>query len=437
MSRAVDLAVIGGGLGATALLCALARRAGAAGREVAVVDPAGHVPATLAYHRARAEHLLNVRAGAMGLDPTDPEDFARWAQSRPEAFLPRRLYGSYLDARMAGVRAAFLRAGGGVRTVQAWAEAVLPYPGGYRVVDAHGATLADARRVVLATGPAPAQPLGPAHQRIASGPWDDSLERLAPFTHEGRVLIVGSGLSAVDAALSLARMGASHGVVLVADHNRLPQPHTALPAPTQPVPPAVREAATPLAFVRAMRAFAKSCADWRIAIDAVRPHTAQIWARFPAGARRGLLLRRGWAWNRLRHRMAPAAANEIAALIETGRLSLCAGRVTQVSPDAAGVRLRLAGGGEIGAACIVDARGPDPTFAGAPLISRLVRDGLAAASPTGCGISADAEWTLHRGEAGARLFALGAPLTGERLETTAAPEICQQADEIAQLLLSR
>jgi uncharacterized NAD(P)/FAD-binding protein YdhS len=90
--RSCDVVLIGSGLGACAALTRLARSA----EPLRVVLLAGATgPGRgLAYDTDAPDHLLNVRAGRMGLDPADPGGFARWAAGKgwtapDERFLPR------------------------------------------------------------------------------------------------------------------------------------------------------------------------------------------------------------------------------------------------------------------------------------------------------------------------------------------------------------
>ena len=62
----------------------------------------------------------------------------------------------------------------------------------------------------------------------------------------------------------------------------------------------------------------------------------------------------------------------------------------------------------------------------------LINDGLIKASTTGFGLDADID-----GRVGDQIYTLGALAFGERLETTAVPEIRQQAERIAELIVAR
>src|SRR5690606_15942721 len=73
------------------------------GTRVALIGTAEDFGRGLAYAHARPEHLLNVRARDMGIDPDDLPGFADWLGLDDDAragFAPRRKYGDYLAAEL-------------------------------------------------------------------------------------------------------------------------------------------------------------------------------------------------------------------------------------------------------------------------------------------------------------------------------------------------
>jgi uncharacterized NAD(P)/FAD-binding protein YdhS len=88
---------------------------------------------------------------------------------------------------------------------------------------------------------------------------------------------------------------------------------------------------------------------------------------------------------------------------------------------------------------VLNATGPEGDYrqAGLPIVDRLFREGLARPGPLGLGLDATADGALldSGGRPSEILSTLGPPLRGVLWETTAVPEIRDQAARLAQRLL--
>lgn len=198
MSGRRVVAVVGGGAAGVLASVALLRRTDA---DVVLIEP-GELGGGVAYGAsARPWHLLNSRAGAMSAYPDDPGHFVRWAGVEACDFMPRRAYGHYL------------------REVLDWAA--LAHPGRLRWVRGRVSDvrtdplviLDDGREVraddvVLALGnPVSGQPPGlpPAlgeDPSFVADPWRPGA--LDNLPHDRPVVLIGTGLTAVDVTLTLA-----------------------------------------------------------------------------------------------------------------------------------------------------------------------------------------------------------------------------------------
>ncbi|MEE7560457.1 pyridine nucleotide-disulfide oxidoreductase, partial [Xanthomonas sp. Kuri4-2] len=102
------ITLIGAGFCGTALARELSRQAGADVR-ITLVGMAESFGAGVAYGAARPEHLLNVRAKDLGIDPDHPGGFAdtlHLGEGGRLDFLPRLAYGDYLRGELEGALAA-------------------------------------------------------------------------------------------------------------------------------------------------------------------------------------------------------------------------------------------------------------------------------------------------------------------------------------------
>ena len=420
------------GAGASGVLQAL--HLARSGAEVALIDRGPAPGRGVAYATRRPEHLLNVPARRMSAFSDDPDHFERWYGARsgggPEDFAPRMLYGDYL---------AGLLAEAGIAPIEG--EAVAIGTDGVRLAGGH-ALAADA--VVLAPGNfKPATP--PGIDPDALGPlWVD--DPWAGDLTEGLgagdvLLLIGTGLTAVDVALTLDSTSYRGRIVALSRRGLAPRAHgTREPnvAPLEDLPPAC------VAMLRRVRARSDEI-GWRSAVHELRAVTSALWAKADEVERRRFLRHlRAW-WDVHRHKVAPAVGATIAAMQADARLAVAAGRL--VSAEAADgkalVRFRLRGSDRIEslrAARIVNCTGPelDIVRAGEPLLDSLLGQGAIRPDPLAIGIDVDPQCRAigANGTASATLSVIGPVTRGAFWESVAVPDIRAQAERVAARLTS-
>ena len=197
-----DVAVVGGGFSGTMVAAQLARR----GIASALVDGSGRIGRGIAYSTREPAHVLNVFAEVMGAWPEDPEEFARLVEAEggnARDFVERRRFGRYMDTILAEATR-----DGVVTPVEAMAVSATRDEAGWAIGLDDGSTLS-ARALVLAAGNQEPAPLvvakGISPQRFINNPWGPEAraadERLAGSDRS--VLLIGTGLTAVDHILSL------------------------------------------------------------------------------------------------------------------------------------------------------------------------------------------------------------------------------------------
>jgi uncharacterized NAD(P)/FAD-binding protein YdhS len=450
----VDLAILGAGFSGAALAIQLACRAGP-GVAIALVDPAPGTGLGRAYAEPTGRLLLNVPAARMSLDPSAPLDFAEWwAQQRGTTveaiaadFVPRREYGRYVAARGAE---AFAATRADVARIHARAIDVAPDGDDYRIVLDDGRAIR-ARQVVLALGHGPPV-LPPGLDAAALG--ERLVDPLAPgaldaIDRDADLVVVGTGLTAVDALTLLDARGHRGRITCLSRHGRWPAVHQ--PPSSQPVPPidATTLASSPRGAFRHVRSLAADAlaagGDWRAVVDALRPHTAPTWRAWGTAARRQALRHLRSPWEVHRHRMAPTSADVFARLHGCGVLETRAARIAHAGPGSGGrisIAIRPRGAEDTTtiavdavlvalAATIPFAQRPDP------LARALLGRGLVRDDPAGFGIEVDASGRPldASGRAVPGLHAIGPLLRARDWETTAVPEIREQAAALAARLL--
>jgi uncharacterized NAD(P)/FAD-binding protein YdhS len=180
--------------------------------------------------------------------------------------------------------------------------------------------------------------------------------------------------------------------------------------------------------------------DWRAVMDVHRPLWNTLWEGLSEVDQDRFLRHAARYWEIHRHRVPPVADEEIAALRAVGSLTIVAGHVTDVTHDPdGGFTVTLRGrDGEIAQrfATVVNCSGPGRIVDSSPLIRSLIAEGLAVAGPHRLGVATDRHGALLRrdGEVNGSLWTVGPPRRGRLWETTAVPEIRDQAAALAQHL---
>ncbi len=439
------IVIVGGGCSGLLVAVQLFRN-GFRGR-VSVIEPRERLGAGLAYSTSFDQHLLNVPAGRMSALAAQPAHFLEWlrAQHGPEAsadsFAPRKLYGEYLrDLLRQTIRD---NAGSCVDHIRAEAVRAQADASGAHLELSNGQTI-HAQRVVLALGnpascPAPGLARQGLEDRWHLSPWFGDALRVR-FTGE-RILLVGTGLTAVDSALALQSQEAACKVYMLSSRGVLPQVHDLrVRAGTPPLSPSQGNLRTLLRELRDhIEMASREAIGWRAVIDSLRPVSNEIWRELPLSDRQRFLRHLKRYWEPHRHRMAPEIRARLDGYRAEGCLEIIAGRFQDVCPRGRDtqVRILLKQGAEriLDVDRIISCTGihEDYTDSPRPLIRSLLKNGLARANDLGIGFRTGPHGELldQQMRPSSVFFTLGPPRRGELFETTAVPEIRVQAAALA------
>jgi uncharacterized NAD(P)/FAD-binding protein YdhS len=320
------------------------------------------------------------------------------------------------------------------------------------VVRLDNGAVVNADAVVLATGDYPPS----TASRFAANTVDASL--LPPFwgqaeclrvKPDARIFILGCGLTAVDAILYLRSNGHHGPITALSRHGLTPSAHASVNSISPPAQAISRDLRSARLVLRAFRTDVKRrSGDWRAAIDALRAQTNDLWSRLPAAEKKRFLRHVRPHWDRARHRMAP----EIARQIETfqtnvqanGGLRIQAGRLVSLAQDGDALRVSFLPRGssvlkselfDHALDCSGSAR--DLTAVADPLLCELLASPWAQLDETRLGLAVDPTGALlaKDGRPSTQLFALGPLRRGTLWESTAVPELREQAQELATVLL--
>ena len=454
---AKTVAVIGGGFSGSVFALKFARANPDA--RVVLIEKNRRVGRGLAYGACAPHHLLNVPVSRMelGLVP----GFADWLSAHGDrlsdalaesggdlsaAFVPRELFGTYLEERLQ--EAVSHDPKRGLNIVRGEAVRLLDFP-------KRGVHLSDGREiiadiVVLATGNLPPRPPAAKDSWLydtplfVPDPWAE--DAFAGLAKDAPVVLLGSGLTMVDVALKLAGNGHTGPMQAISRRGFLPLSHKAggsWPAFVDP-----KHHISPLALMRLLRSEAKDAAEqnipWQRVMDAMRPAVAGVWNSW-TGAERAQFLRHARPrWDIHRHRMAPRIAERMGALMASGQLNIRGGRVLAYRRKKGFVEvvLRERGSGVehvFDAARVINCTGPrtDLDRLAIPMLAELRRRGLIVSDPLSIGLETrDCAAIGSAGHVSSWLYALGPLTKPDWWEVVAVPEINAQAERLVHELTS-
>jgi uncharacterized NAD(P)/FAD-binding protein YdhS len=422
-----------------------------------------------AYATRDPVHLLNVPAKGMSAWTQRPDDFLEWVKARvpdakPGDFLPRCLYADYIVETLERAERAAAGRAELVRVIGEATRADMLRDGSWQVQLGDGTEIpCDA--VVLATGhQQPGDPLGGrwkgSSARWIADPWRP--EATASIAPTDPVIVVGSGLTAMDMLLSLsAQPGRTAPVTLVSRSGLMPHAHAMDPSPPIDLLPLLNDLALSGHVTRTrdlLRALRDAIdgrrgkptahADWRAVIDGIRPYAQGIWSALGDRERRRFLRHVRSFWEIHRHRMAPAIGARIEALRQKGTFVFLRGRIRAGEGDASGVRLRVElhqrGKPSIErvmeAGWAINCTGPSPAVGHQEdrFAASLIEAGLARMDPLGMGLETDplGRPVSRSGRSTGGLWVIGSLRRPALWETTAVPELRVQAETVARECLA-
>jgi len=457
VSQPERIAIVGGGFSGVMTAINLARLSRHP-LQVTIINQGRPVARGVAYGTRRMEHLLNVAARNMSAFADRPDHFLQWLRTRSEydmmpenelreRFIPRMIYGDYLRCLMqqhlqSPIEPLLVRTG----FVEGEAVDVLPHDNGAVIRLSDGGRL-EAERIVLATGnESPSGLPGSAelqdHPAWISNPWRSWENRLPPSG--GTIVLLGTGLTTVDAVITVRALGWQGVLHAVSRNGWLPHAHfRGIEYPEFPLPGVDL---ADLGLKKLLLVVEQHCARLRelganpaIIVDKMRPYTQRIWQRFTLEERMDFARHHAARWNVLRHRIAPEINAQLTTAQLTGQLQVHAAGIECVRADGNRVSVHLSGGRTLAGDLVINATGPNTKFTatGSVLLQNLIRRGLVAPDETEMGARVDVDHTIigSNGKRSEIFLALGPLLRGTLWETVAVPELRGQARRVAETLL--
>ncbi|ROM33422.1 pyridine nucleotide-disulfide oxidoreductase [Pseudomonas poae] len=453
--RNADVLIIGGGLSGTMLAVQLLRLPGQ--RQIRVIEPRAELGRGEAYSAVELGHTLNGNAARMSVDSDNADDLTQWltdyigAGGWPESaeqhvpiselFPPRGLFGVYAQQRLAEAKALSASTVEHVR-----AEVVdLQVEDASTLVTLDNGEQLRGRFAVLATGMFPAartpQTESSGLNAAAVDPWD--VQAMTHIDPQATVLIIGSGLTMVDAVVSLEQAGHRGPIEIFSRHGLLPHVRRQPPGWVDflAADPGLRSPRQLLREVRRQCRLAQhEGIDWQAPLDTVRAHIGRLWSQASEREKRQFVRHvRPW-WESHHHRSPPLSAQLVARLQEEGRLRIQAASFKGLLASEKGLTIGVRRRGEqvvtqVSGAALINSSGIEYDWrrVARPLPQQLLKRGLIRPGPLALGIAAHASGAVldARGQVSQRLFAMGPPLRGMWWESTAVTDVAIQAKALA------
>lgn len=450
------IAIIGGGFSGSLVAAHLLKTA-TRSLTIKLIEASHDVGKGVAYSTQTLGHLLNVSAGNMSAFPDDPGHLLRWlSYNRNElagllpgdinasTFIPRKVYGLYIQSILEEAEAS---APGSVRLDYVQDEAIAIEPtGSSAIITLRKGIPITADKVVLALGNSPTTPLGTDsdHTPIRNAWSADALSGLDP---DAPILLVGTGLTMVDMAVSLYERNHRGQIYAVSRRGLFPLTHQA----TQPYAPFLAPDTAPktaLGLLRRVRAEVQTARaqglDWRAVTDSLRPITQQLWQGLSIPEQQRFLRHAKPYWEVHRHRIAPSIGDRIDKMLTSDQLIITAGRIQkyQVFPDGVAVTVRLRKSQTdrvLYVNRVINCAGIETDYGRSSqlLMESLRSQGLIRPNVLGLGMDTASNGAVvdARGNASSLLYTLGTPRKGDLWETVAVPELRRQAQSLAETVL--
>lgn len=427
--------------------------------DIHLVEPRPALGPGLAYTARRPEYLLNVRSSLLSAFPDQPRHFSEWlcstnAPTCEQDFCSRQTYGRYIQEQVASVISQ--QAVNGMRVTAhntSATAATLAADGHSAVVELADGTRLPSHYVVLALGNFP--PLPPtrpaegysAHPGFHGNPWAQGALRTIGL--DDSVLLIGSGLTAVDVLLGLRADGHRAPITVVSGHGRWPTTHGPLAAAYPSFYAGELQELTTVGEVlaavrRQVQAAATQGIDWRPVIDSLRPDLGRIWANWPLPEQARFLRHVSSLWTTIRHRSPPQNAAIIESMITAGQVQVHQGRVCHLAAQGADLEVHVRQKSNttvLTAQHVVSCTGPllDYTRIQDPLVQSMRTAGQLVPDVLRLGMETDEHGALLNvaGTVSPVFFTLGPSRRPAYFESTAIPELRQQAVALAQELGER
>lgn len=417
---------------------------------ITIFDRDGAFGRGLAYSAKASWHRLNVPAYKMGgVGTEDTEGFADWLAETGQAnwsdysasFVPRWIYGDYISAQLSTI----VEGGRVVMRKDAVID-IAKLPSGYELTFASGDRQTFDLVVLCLGNPSPSPFPGiEASPKSITNVWAPGA--LDPIGPHDRVLVIGTGATAVDMVIDLHRRRMQQPLTMISRRGLLPlvdAPAEIDPAPLEHWPQKTARGIF-AALLKDTRRKMAAGVPWQTAIDTFRLQIAQLWSEASQAERKRFSRHLRAIWLVHRHRLAPDVARLLEHLQSAGQLDVLAGRIMAAdhTPTGYDVAIHRRGGKTVRMSMdwILNCTGPEERYdrIANPLVRSMLASGIARKGSQGLGLDVDDHCQLRDASGAIQhgLYAIGHATRGAFWEVTAVTNIRQQILAVAERLSAK
>jgi uncharacterized NAD(P)/FAD-binding protein YdhS len=437
------LVIIGDGFAAAVTAIHLLRK-GVAADSLTIIG-AGTLGKGNAYGCVSPFFRLNVREDLPIVFSEDPLHFARWAESNiddPEAktsagfFYRRADFGRYISELIAAEEG-FDK----IQRIYSKVCALNQERRLWKLTTADGSVI-EAEKVIIATGNSPptwpclikTDIEGHASTRLIENPWTG--QHLAAIQAEEHIVLIGGGLTALDAIYALAAQGHRGLITIVGPRPVFPPTQAPWTRQNQPNWP---EKLSPAKLIRFMRDYLppqpSTSSEWQSAWEELRPNLNAIWQQFTPHQRHIVFRRLGWLWSLYRFRASPQTIRAYEQLKANHQIQFIVGRAKQVECAEGAITVQLNNGQRIEADRIINCAGVGADV----FLNQLVANAIAIPDALGTAIAVDINLNVLKPnqQAWNNLWMLGPATMGSLGDVIAASAISKQAEDLAKQIQAK
>jgi uncharacterized NAD(P)/FAD-binding protein YdhS len=382
-----------------------------------------------AYQTTDINHILNVPADKMGLPFDDEDHFYNWLSNfiiiDKNSFVSRRFYRLYLQEIIAKLQKeqAINFINNQICNVQFIDEKYFLY--------SKDNLVGQYDFVVVACGLGCKKlPINFESDKIVNDIWNFFNQFTASNKYLIKyktILIVGTGLTMIDAVLSFKNSGFKGKIIACSGSGKLPLPHLPTKSEEHNTLKTV-DAKLPLSQILFnLKKAGKNAQNWQSVIQGLRNITSEIWQEFSLYKKRQFIRHLMGFWNIHRHRVAKNNNDQIIKMIQDGELEIVKGRLRKIEKNNQQIIATLNNDKIIVADLVLNAMGFDFSGKENALLNNLLQANIISYHPTKLGFQVL--------ENHSNFYLCGSLLAGEFLEITAVPELRVMAYKIALKIL--